>query len=188
MSSSTLGRVAGKQASGAVPEAAAAIIELLNSRPHATPALPDTLDDPETAQAILRPFGLPEGSPPPRELLDDVRVVRTDLMAVVADPGAAQAWADLGEHTSAVTVRHAFSAPGEVRLRQVSGEPVVGGIVLAVASLIAAGSWSRIRACANDDCAHVFYDTTRSRTQRWHSYEMCGNRLNVAAYRARRQG
>lgn len=179
--------MAGKQASGAVPEVAAAIIELLNSRPHATPALPDTLDDPETAQAILRPFGLPEGSPSPRELLDDVRAVRTDLMTVVADPDAAQAWADLSEHTSSVTVRHVFSAPGEVRLRQVSGDPVVGGIVLAVAELIAAGSWSRIRACAHPDCTHVFYDTTRSRTQRWHSYESCGNRLNVAAYRARKQ-
>jgi predicted RNA-binding Zn ribbon-like protein len=29
------------------------------------------------------------------------------------------------------------------------------------------------------------YDTTRSRTQRWHSYELCGNRANVAAFRAR---
>ncbi|MGW2939463.1 CGNR zinc finger domain-containing protein [Streptomyces sp. NPDC001156] len=25
------------------------------------------------------------------------------------------------------------------------------------------------------------------RTQRWHSYETCGNRNNVAAYRARRK-
>ncbi|MCU1658127.1 MAG: zinc finger protein [Pseudonocardiales bacterium] len=27
--------------------------------------------------------------------------------------------------------------------------------------------------------------STRSRTRRWHSYEMCGNRTNVAAHRAR---
>lgn len=43
----------------------------------------------------------------------------------------------------------------------------------------------RIRVCANDGCRAVFYDTTRSRTQRWHSYELCGNRANVAAFRAR---
>ncbi|MFD9007044.1 CGNR zinc finger domain-containing protein [Streptomyces sp. NPDC059582] len=55
-----------------------------------------------------------------------------------------------------------------------------------MAEMIADGTWQRIRACANEDCAHAFYDTTRSRTQRWHSYEDCGNRTNVAAYRARR--
>ncbi|MEO3773386.1 CGNR zinc finger domain-containing protein [Micromonospora sp. B9E7] len=42
-----------------------------------------------------------------------------------------------------------------------------------------------MRICGNEMCSHVFYDTTRSRTQRWHSYERCGNRTNVAAYRAR---
>ncbi|MEO3748322.1 CGNR zinc finger domain-containing protein [Plantactinospora sp. B5E13] len=70
-------------------------------------------------------------------------------------------------------------------LHQVTGDPVIGGITLAVAELVAAGTWSRIRTCANEQCQHVFYDTTRSRTQRWHSYEMGGNRANVAAYRAR---
>ncbi len=35
------------------------------------------------------------------------------------------------------------------------------------------------------ECDEVFYDTTRSRTRRWHSYESCGNRANVSAYRAR---
>jgi predicted RNA-binding Zn ribbon-like protein len=54
--------------------------------------------------------------------------------------------------------------------------------VLAVPSLIGDRSWSRLRVCANGSCRKVCYDTTRSRTQRWHSYEVCGT---VAAYRAR---
>ncbi|WIX80405.1 CGNR zinc finger domain-containing protein [Amycolatopsis carbonis] len=29
-------------------------------------------------------------------------------------------------------------------------------------------------------------DTTRSHTRRWHSYELCGNRANVASHRARK--
>ena len=72
-------------------------------------------------------------------------------------------------------------------LQQIDGDPVVGGIVLAVAGLLTASTSARVRACANDLCGHVFYDTSRSSTQRWHSYEICGNRSNVAAYRARKK-
>ncbi len=32
---------------------------------------------------------------------------------------------------------------------------------------------------------HAFYNATRSQTQRWHSYAVCGNRSNVATYRRR---
>ena len=55
----------------------------------------------------------------------------------------------------------------------------------AVADILRDGTWKRMRVCANDGCRAVFYDATRSRTQRWHSYELCGNRANVAAFRAR---
>jgi predicted RNA-binding Zn ribbon-like protein len=65
------------------------------------------------------------------------------------------------------------------------GASAVGSVVRAVAELIATDRFSRIRLCANEDCSHALYDGTRSRTQRWHSYEVCGNRANVAAYRAR---
>ncbi|WP_414711145.1 CGNR zinc finger domain-containing protein [Pseudonocardia sp.] len=41
----------------------------------------------------------------------------------------------------------------------------------------------RLRRCANPVCDIAFYDGTRSRTQRWHSYARGGNRCNVAAYR-----
>jgi predicted RNA-binding Zn ribbon-like protein len=75
-----------------------------------------------------------------------------------------------------------------VGLRQVTGDPVVGRIVQDVATLITTGNWSRLRYCANEVGGAVFYDTTRSRTRRWHSYEYCGNRTNVAAYRARNAG
>jgi predicted RNA-binding Zn ribbon-like protein len=172
-----------------IPATAAAIVDLLNSRPHATPLLPDTLDTRETAGDILRPFGQPDGVPPSPQRVAEVRALRSDLMAAISAQDAAdaeQGWTDLTNHASTITFRQAFSAPGQVQLRQVDGDPVVGGITLALAELIAAGTWSRIRVCANELCRHVFYDTTRSRTQRWHSYEICGNRTNVAAYRARK--
>jgi len=47
--------------------------------------------------------------------------------------------------------RQDFSAPGRVSLRQAAGDPVVGAITLAVAELVTAGTWPRLRICANDD-------------------------------------
>jgi predicted RNA-binding Zn ribbon-like protein len=168
-----------------VPAPAAALVDLLNSRAYAIHA--DKLDNPELVTDLLRPFGQEDGEPSPRRL-DLVRALRADLMDLVAagDPAdAAQDWAAFTGRTSSITFQQDFSTPGHVRLSQVSGDPVVGGITLDVAALVTAGTWSRLRICANDVCRRVFYDTTRSRTRRWHSYEICGNRNNVAAYRAR---
>jgi len=166
----------------AVPPVAAAIVDLLNSRPHATPLLPDALETTTTAAEILRPFAaLATGA----RLADQVapaRVLRADLMAAITATDASDAWASFTEHTADAVFRHTFPAAD---LDQVAGDPVVGGITRAVAELLATNTWSRIRACDNELCEHAFYDTTRSRTQRWHSYEICGNRINVAAYRAR---
>jgi predicted RNA-binding Zn ribbon-like protein len=172
-----------------IPAAAAAIIDLLNSRAHGTPPLPDALDSPETAREVLAPFAPADPSPmPPRELAR-VRAVRSALMAIVAAGGTAdtaQDWEQVTGHAATVSLQQVFTPEGRVDLRQTAGDPVIGRITLTVAELLTSGTWSRIRACANDLCTHVFYDTTRSRTGRWHSYEVCGNRTNVAAFRARR--
>ena len=176
-----------EQAPGAIPAPAQAIITLLNSRPHATPLTSDLLDGDE-ADTILRPFTDPSGEPPSRcSALERARQLRGDLVAVLEAPDdAAVAWAQLTEHAADITLGYTFTGPAQAAVRRISGEPVVGGITAAVADLIRSGKWARIRLCANDQCRHAFYDTTRSRTQRWHSYEVCGNRHNAAAYRARR--
>jgi len=45
-----------------------------------------------------------------------------------------------------------------------------------------------LRRCANHDtCVLVFLDTSRSRTRRWCSMELCGNRSKVAAHARRRR-
>lgn len=184
--------MAGRQSQGvaSVPATAEAVVDLLNSRPHATPLLPDTLDDPDSVMAILRPFTAPGTEPSLSDSqLKQVRQLRSDLLRVVLDAetdDSAVAWSYFTAHTSTVTLRQIFAAPGTVHLDQVDGDPVVGGIALAVAELIRTQTWSRIRICVNELCSHAFYDSTRSRTQRWHSYEVCGNRHNAAAYRARR--
>jgi predicted RNA-binding Zn ribbon-like protein len=43
---------------------------------------------------------------------------------------------------------------------------------------------TRLRRCARPECALVFYDTTRSATQRWHAERPCGLRERQRRYRS----
>ncbi|GGT04090.1 hypothetical protein GCM10010176_055360 [Nonomuraea spiralis] len=45
---------------------------------------------------------------------------------------------------------------------------------------------SRLKACANDECEWAFYHHSRSRTRRWCSMELCGNRAKQTRWRDRR--
>jgi len=47
------------------------------------------------------------------------------------------------------------------------------------------GQHERIRECAADDCALVFYDESRANNRRWCSMQRCGNRAKVRSHRAR---
>jgi predicted RNA-binding Zn ribbon-like protein len=44
---------------------------------------------------------------------------------------------------------------------------------------------SRLRRCARPECRLVFYDTTRSETQRWHAEQPCGLRERQRRHRAK---
>lgn len=43
---------------------------------------------------------------------------------------------------------------------------------------------TRLKRCERPACSLVFYDTTRSRTQRWHAESPCGSRERQRRYRA----
>lgn len=57
---------------------------------------------------------------------------------------------------------------------------------LAVLDLIRGGELGRLRTCAADDCDAVLVDLSRNRSKRYCDVGNCGNRANVAAYRARK--
>lgn len=58
---------------------------------------------------------------------------------------------------------------------------------MALLDLIRADELSRLRICAADDCSDVVVDLSRNRSKRYCDTGNCGNRANVAAYRARRR-
>jgi predicted RNA-binding Zn ribbon-like protein len=54
------------------------------------------------------------------------------------------------------------------------------------ADLVRVDDLSRLRHCAAPDCDDVLVDLSRNRSKRYCDSRNCGNRLHVAAYRARR--
>ncbi len=58
---------------------------------------------------------------------------------------------------------------------------------MGLAWLIVAGQAHRIRTCASPTCQKVFVDFSRNSSRRYCDSRTCGNRVHVAAYRARRQ-
>lgn len=53
--------------------------------------------------------------------------------------------------------------------------------------LIRADALDRLRICGADDCVDVLVDLSKNRSKRYCDTGNCGNRTNVAAYRARKR-
>jgi len=133
------------------------------------------------------------GSKPAAEDLDAVRRVRTRLRDY---------WhADLEE---AVRITNDLLRDGDARPRLVDHEPIGWHIhateddapvavrmavdtAMAMVDVIRAGELDRLKVCAAGDCGDVFVDLSRNRSRKFCD-GTCGNKANVAAYRARRAG
>lgn len=61
----------------------------------------------------------------------------------------------------------------------------LGRLLAIVHDSIAQGTWTRLKACRDEDCAWAFYDHTKNRSGAWCSMERCGNRAKARAFRER---
>lgn len=75
-----------------------------------------------------------------------------------------------------------FFAPGVRLSEHLAAE---GGVALAY--VIAADELDRLRICEAPDCSRVLVDLSRNRCRRYCDSRTCGNRMHVAAYRARQR-
>jgi predicted RNA-binding Zn ribbon-like protein len=168
------------------------LLHFLNSR--AIGYEPEALSDERSAERFLGAsgFALAEGE------LDEAGLallleLRGALAAAVdaARPAAeqARAWATIDAIAAASPVVLTFARGPRSSLGPTGsgGRGVVERVLADLHGAIADGRFARLRLCAFEPCAAAFYDATRSRTQRWHSYATCGNRVNVAAHRERAQ-
>lgn len=63
---------------------------------------------------------------------------------------------------------------------------ITAHLAMGLAELLVAGESRRLRTCASPTCREVFLDESRNRSRRYCDNRTCGNRLHVAAYRARK--
>ncbi|WP_067803015.1 CGNR zinc finger domain-containing protein [Actinomadura formosensis] len=75
-----------------------------------------------------------------------------------------------------------FFAPGAPL-----GEHLAADCGMALAYVVAAGELDRLRTCEAPDCSRVLVDLSRNRCRRYCDSRTCGNRMHVAAYRARQR-
>jgi predicted RNA-binding Zn ribbon-like protein len=59
-------------------------------------------------------------------------------------------------------------------------------VAMGLLDLIRMDDLARLRQCAADDCDAVLVDLSRNRSRRYCDTGNCGNRMNAAAYRARK--
>jgi predicted RNA-binding Zn ribbon-like protein len=87
-----------------------------------------------------------------------------------------------------------LAAEHGLRIRFVSGSVSfearggIGGVLVAVASAMADGSWERLKACRSDTCRWAFIDNARNHSRQWCDMKVCGNRAKARAFRERRAG
>jgi len=93
----------------------------------------------------------------------------------------------LNAHVSATFEGAALSASGTrftlETPRGVGLDEVLRRVVRAAVDLLASDRVEHIGRCADDSCAWLFLDTTRSRTRRWCDMKSCGNRNKVRRFR-----
>ena len=84
-------------------------------------------------------------------------------------------------------LRIAFSPEGESRIVADAGgvDGALGGVLAEVHRAQVDGTWSRLKACALDDCEWAFFNHTKNASGRWCDMAVCGNRAKARAFRER---
>ena len=106
----------------------------------------------------------------------DMRQAAAVVNGLVAEAGALP---QLTDHDGWDWHLH-FTAPSARLASKLAAE-----LGMALAELLREDGTARLRGCEAPGCAAVFVDLTRNRSKRYCDTGGCGNRVHVAAYRAR---
>jgi predicted RNA-binding Zn ribbon-like protein len=172
--------------------ALATVVDLVNTAPGRAAA--EGLPDLAALEALVTRREISDAGRLTREDLAAVLRLRDRLAAVFAaedDAAAVRLVNDLvadARTTPRLTDHDGwplhihYYAPG-ARL----AEHLAADCGMALAFVIAAGERQRLAVCAAPDCQRVLVDLSRNRSKRYCDSRTCGNRLHVAAYRARQK-
>jgi predicted RNA-binding Zn ribbon-like protein len=175
----------------------ALVVALANARADRRPlgapraTFHDALNDADSASELLGPF---LGRPVNAAELDRIRALHRALVPVVDAliDGSAPPLDALNAFAAREPAIYTLERRGsEAGLRAVSlslRRSAVGSLVLEVIRELGELEPSRLRRCQRPECRLVFYDATRSATQRWHADSPCGLRERQRRHRAKRRG
>jgi predicted RNA-binding Zn ribbon-like protein len=86
----------------------------------------------------------------------------------------------------ATQIRIEPDGPQFVPEAKASLDAAIGALFAIVARAMIDGSWQRLKACPGRDCGWVFYDSSRNKSARWCSMQVCGDREKSRAYYRRK--
>ena len=129
------------------------------------------------------------------EELDQVRRLRERLRVLWAVRDRAEAAAQINQILAEADARPYLSKHDELDWHLHVTDPeapladrIGAEAAMAMLDLVRADDLVRLKICAADDCSAVLVDLSRNSSKRYCDTGNCGNRANVAAYRARKRG
>jgi predicted RNA-binding Zn ribbon-like protein len=148
----------------------------------------DELTSPAALQRWLREAGLiPKGVPASGRDLAIALRLRKALRAALAthqdaapDPAPAAALDAVCKDFPLTAV----SAPGALAPTAPGVRGALGQIVAQAATARIKGTWPRLKVCPAEGCGWAYYDTSRNRSRRWCSTDVCGERTKGRAPRS----
>ncbi|MCW7941017.1 hypothetical protein AAW14_02905 [Streptomyces hygroscopicus] len=168
------------------------VVDLVNTAPEGDET--DGLPDVGALDAFAHKFALSDVGTLSDLDLSAVRKIRGRFAAVFAETDA---------RTTAGLINELVAAAGTTpRLTDHDGydwhvhyfapgaslaDHIAADCGMALAFFVVAGEQERLRRCEAPDCRRAFVDLSRNRSRRYCDSRTCGNRLHVAAYRARRK-
>lgn len=146
----------------------------------------DLLADPAGMAGWLRDHELLDAPAVSARRRESVLVLRAGLRARLlvnnGGPGDPEAIARAGELLRELPLHVSLVPTAPL----VPGDPL-GRLAAAWAHTAISGEWQRLKQCPDHSCGWVFWDATRSRTRRWCTMRVCGNRAKTRAYTERRR-
>ncbi|MEU5219741.1 CGNR zinc finger domain-containing protein [Streptomyces sp. NPDC020807] len=168
------------------------VVDLMNTAPQGD--RPDGLADLDALRSFVRTHKFSDVGELGPDDLKAVREVREKFAAIFSAPdsriaaplinrlvAAAGTTPQLTDHDGYDLHVHYF-APGASAADHLGAD-----CGMALAFIVVAGEQERLRRCEAPDCGRAFVDLSRNRSRRYCDSRTCGNRLHVAAYRARRK-
>ena len=119
-------------------------------------------------------------APAPRITLSDLPPTAQAIASATTDAIAAAQAGDATAFDDACD-RFLLTDPEYPRVVPGDADAALTRLLAIVAEAVAAGTWTRLKACREPSCRWAYYDYSRNRRRTWCSMDICGNRAKARA-------